>query len=89
MDTMIAPVVRRVVDIAGPFQDAFVGRRKWFRADRPDSPTRHVRRVWVASATASALQTIDCDYNIGPLEYLNQPIKKTLVIMWSRLEIFF
>jgi hypothetical protein len=37
---MIAPVVRRVVDIAGQFQDAFVGLGKWFRADRPDGPTR-------------------------------------------------
>jgi hypothetical protein len=50
---------------------------------------RHVRRILLALATATAPQTIDCDDNIGPLEYLNQPIKKALVVMRFRLEIFF
>jgi hypothetical protein len=91
MDTIIAPVVRQVVGIAGLFQDAFVERRKWFRADRhrPDDRTRHVRRVFLSLATATALQTIDRDDNIGPLKYLDQSVEKALAVVRSRLEIFF
>ena len=47
------------------------------------------RRSFLPLAIATALQTIDCDDDIGPLEYLDQPIKKVLVVMRSRLEIFF
>ncbi len=43
----------------------------------------------LALATVTALQPIDCDDNIGPLEYLNQSIKKALVVMRFRLEILF
>ena len=39
MDTMIAPVVRRVVGIARLFQDVFVGKENGFVANRPDGPT--------------------------------------------------
>jgi len=86
---MIAPVVRRVVGIARLFQDVFVGKENGFVPIGPTVPPWHVRRVFLALATATALQTIDCDDNVGPLEYLDQPIKKVLVVMRSRLEIFF
>jgi hypothetical protein len=40
-------------------------------------------------AATTALQSINRDDNIGPLKYLDQPIKQVLVVMRSRLEIFF
>jgi hypothetical protein len=70
MDTMIAPVVRRVVGIARLFQDVFVGKENGFVPIGPTVPP-DCRRVLLALATATALQTIDCDDNIGSLEYLN------------------
>jgi hypothetical protein len=47
------------------------------------------RQVLLALATASALQSIDCDDNIGPLKYLDQSVKEALAVVRFWFEIFF
>jgi hypothetical protein len=49
---------------------------------------RSGRRSRRGSSTA-ALQTINGDNNVGSLEHLNQPIEDALVIVRSRLKVFF
>ena len=39
--------------------------------------------------TRAALQTIDGDYDGGPLEYFYEPVQQTLMIVGSWLEVFF
>jgi hypothetical protein len=37
-----------------------------------------------------ALQAIDRNNKVGPLEHLNQPLKNALIIIvWARLQVFF
>jgi hypothetical protein len=42
----------------------------------------------VGLAPNAALQAIDCDDDIRPLEDLHQPIQKSFGIMRSRLKVF-
>jgi hypothetical protein len=43
----------------------------------------------LASPAVAALQAIDGDDKVGPLEHFNQPVKDALVVVRARLQIFF
>jgi hypothetical protein len=45
--------------------------------------------LFLASPAVAALQAIDGDNKVGPLEHFNQPIKDALVVVRARLQIFF
>jgi hypothetical protein len=45
--------------------------------------------LFLASPAVAALQAIDGDDKVGPLEHFNQPVKDALVVVRARLQIFF
>jgi hypothetical protein len=42
-----------------------------------------------SSPAVAALQTIDGNNKVGPIEHFNQPVKDALVVVRARLQIFF
>jgi hypothetical protein len=48
------------------------------------------RGLFLASSPAvAALQAIDGNNKVGPLEHFNQPVKDALLVVRARLQIFF
>jgi hypothetical protein len=58
--------------------------------DRQEAQGQQPGGLFLASSPAvAALQAIDGNNKIGPLEYFNQPVKDALVVVRARLQIFF
>jgi hypothetical protein len=57
--------------------------------DRQEAQRRRPGGLFLASPAVAALQAIDGDNKVGPLEHFNQPIKDALVVVRTRLQIFF
>jgi hypothetical protein len=61
----------------------------YLSASCPGAVASAAKTALLLLAIIGALQTIDGDHNVGPLEHLNQPVEKALVVVRSRLEILF
>jgi hypothetical protein len=57
--------------------------------DRQEAQRQQPGGLFLASPAVAALQAIDGDNKVGPLEHFNQPIKDALVVVRARLQIFF
>jgi hypothetical protein len=58
--------------------------------DHQEAQRQQPGGLFLASSPAvAALQPIDGDNKVGPLEHFNQPIKDALVVVRARLQIFF
>jgi hypothetical protein len=57
--------------------------------DRQEAKRRRPGGLFLASPAVAALQAIDGDNKVGPLEHFDQPVKDALLVVRARLQIFF